>query len=319
MRRAYKKGSIMKIITLTLSPAFDIHCSGDELIVNHENIATVTDNDAGGKGINISRALTVFGIKNTAVAILGEENGDSFARAVRADGIDLLVIPDKGRIRENITLHTKDGKETRLSFTGTGTSDGVFDMVKEKISEIADENTVLTVTGRVPDGISIASVKEMIKDLKKRGVRIVVDSRSFTIADLIEVSPYLIKPNEEEIVTYVQKKVSGVADAISAARDLYNKGIENVMVSLGALGAVIVSQSGIYHAKAPSIAAVSTIGAGDSSIAGFIMGMALGEDAEHCLRRAVAFGTGACMTAGTKPPRKSDVLDLIEKIESSKQ
>lgn len=305
----------MKIITLTLSPAFDIHCKGEELIVDHENIATVTDRDAGGKGINISRALTVFGIKNTAVAVLGEENSDSFIRAVKADGIDLLPILNKGTIRENITFHTADGKETRLSFTSTPVSEGILNKVEEKIKELIENDTILTVTGRIPQGIEVSDVKNMIKRFNSAGVKTVIDSRSFSLSDLIDVSPYLIKPNEEEIITYTKKAVNNVEEAVEAARELYTKGIKNVMVSLGEKGAVITTQDGTYHAKAPSITPISTVGAGDSSIAGFIMGIALTESTGDALKRAVSFGTAACLTEGTRPPRISDVEDIIKKTE----
>lgn len=308
----------MKIITLTLSPAFDIHCNGERLIVDHENIATITDNDAGGKGINVSKALAVFGVENTAIAVLGEENGDGFARAVRADGIDLLAIADKGRIRENITLHTADGKETRLSFTGTPASEGILDRVEAEIEKMLTDDTVLTITGRIPEGISVSDVKDMIKRFNSMGVKTVVDSKSFSLADIIEVLPYLIKPNEEEITAYMQMTVDSIEEAARAASALYAKGIKNVMVSLGGNGAVIVSQDGAYHAKAPSITPVSTIGAGDSSIAGFLMGIALSEGTEGALKRAVSFGTAACLTSGTRPPRKEDVEDLIKKTKTSK-
>ena len=308
----------MKIITLTLSPAFDIHSYGEEFIRDHENIATVTARDAGGKGINISRALAVFGIENVAVAVLGEENGEDFARAVRSDDIDLLPIFDKGRIRENITVHTKNGKETRLSFTSTPVSDGILNKVEEKIKKLITGDTVLTVTGRIPDGIKVSDVKVMIKRFSELGVKTVVDSRSFSLSDLIDIKPYLIKPNEEEIAVYMQRPVTDVKEATEAAKELYAKGIENVMVSLGEKGAVLASRDGIFHAVAPKILPVSTIGAGDSSIAGFLTGISIGENTENALRRAVAFGTSACLTEGTRPPKTCDVENIIKEVTVNK-
>lgn len=308
----------MKIITLTLSPAFDVHAYGEELIADHENVATVTARDAGGKGINISRALSVFGVKSFAVAVLGEENGEDFARAVRSDGIDILPIFDNGRIRENITVHTKNGKETRLSFTSTPVSADILSKVEEKIKELITGDTVLTVTGRIPDGIKVSDVKDMIRRFKSLGTKIVIDSRSFSLSDIIEVTPYLIKPNEEEIATYIKKPVNSVNEATEAAGELYAKGIENAIVSLGEKGAVLASENGIFHAETPKITPVSTIGAGDSSIAGFLMGISLGESTENSLRRAIAFGTAACLTEGTRPPRTCDVENIIKEVTVNK-
>lgn len=305
----------MKIITLTLSCAFDIHCTADKLEINRENLASIISYDAGGKGINISRALTKFGIENTAVAILGEENGDSFKKSLEGEGINLYPIWDKGRIRENITVHTDDGKETRLSFRGSPASGEAFGKASALLKELCGRDTVLTLTGRVPDGIEMCEVKSMIVELQARGVKVIIDSRSFTLSDLIETKPYLIKPNEEEIEAYMGREINNPEEATSAARELHSKGIENVMISLGSDGAVLVSDDGVYHRKAPKIIPVSTIGAGDSMIAGFLAGLALGEDIPTSLRRSAAFGSAACLTPGTNPPIPDDVQRLMSEME----
>ena len=304
----------MKIVTLTLSCAFDIHCTADKLTVNHENLASIVSCDAGGKGVNISRALTKFGVENTAVAVLGEENGDSFERALKNEGMALYPIWDKGRIRENITVHTDDGRETRLSFRGSSASEGVFSKVTDALRTLCDSETLLTVTGRVPDGIELDSVKALIKELADKGVKVVIDSRSFTLSDLVEAKPYLIKPNEEEIETYMGRHIGNADEAVLAAAELHALGIENVMISLGGEGAVIVSRDGTYYQKAPDIVPVSTIGAGDSSIAGFLMGLSIGEGIGGALKRAVAFGSGACLTPGTNPPTPDDVYVLMKEM-----
>ena len=305
----------MKIVTLTLSCAFDIHCVAKNLVVDHENLASIISCDAGGKGVNISRALCRFGVENTAVAVLGEENGDSFAKALYKEGINLLAINDKGRIRENITVHTENGRETRLSFRGSSASAGLLERVENVLLELCDNETLLTVTGRVPDGIALCDLKALIVRLCAIGVKVVIDSRSFALSDLIDVKPYLIKPNEEEIEAYMGRSVKGRDEAIAAAAELHTFGIENVMISLGGEGAVIVSRDGTYYQKAPEITPISTIGAGDSSIAGFIMGLLLGEGIEGALKRAVAFGSGACLTAGTNPPLPDDVDRLLKEME----
>ena len=93
----------MKIITLTLNPAIDMHCYAENFEPFHENLAKITSTDAGGKGVNISRALTLNGVDNLALVVLGSENGKSFADSLKADGMELAEIYVDGRIRENIT------------------------------------------------------------------------------------------------------------------------------------------------------------------------------------------------------------------------
>ena len=108
----------MKIITLTLNPAFDIHCYTENFKPYHENLAKITDRDASGKGVNISRALKATGVDSLAFLVLGDENADSFERGLKADGLNYRAVTVSGRIRENITLHTEGADETRISFAG---------------------------------------------------------------------------------------------------------------------------------------------------------------------------------------------------------
>ena len=304
----------MKIVTLTLNPAFDVHCYTREFQPYHENLAQITANDAGGKGVNISRALTVNGVDNTALVVLGQENGESFRRALDADGIPYCEISVAGRIRENITLHTENAPETRISFAGFTANDELIDRAEKQLNQLLDAGDILTFTGRNPEGISMARVKAMLKNLQGRGVKIVLDSRSFDKQDMIDVAPWLIKPNEEEIGMYVDMEVQDFKEAKLAAELLRAKGIENVMISLGAKGAMLCGAEGCFVAHAPKINALSTIGAGDSSIGGFCAAAKAGMSPSEMLRYSVAYGSAACMTPGTQPPRAEDVQTLLPTV-----
>lgn len=296
----------MDIITLTLSPAFDMHCSG-ALTLNHENLIHMELCQAGGKGVNISRALNRVGCENTAVLLLGEENADGFLRSLTADGVCAEVVTIPGRIRENITIHTPDGKETRISFPGFAVEDDVLERVTALLEDKLGADTALTMTGRVPEGMELAQVKTVLRRAAEQGTKVVVDSRSFGYDDLLEVNPWLIKPNQEEISAYLGKSVDTIEQAAAAAAALHETGIANVLVSMGALGAVLACDEGVFRAELPQVEVRSTIGAGDSSIAGFLAAAGEGADAAGCLRQAVAFGTAACMTEGTLPPEKTDI------------
>ena len=301
----------MKIVTLTLCPAFDIHADSETIALNRENIARVTEYDAGGKGVNVSRALSRFGVNNTTVVAVGEENCDEFIKRLQKENLSLQYITVPGRIRENITIHTSDGRETRISFNGDAAPENLLEKIADITNALCDQDTILTFTGRLPVGVSVVCAKEYIRELQKRGVRVVIDSKSFTLADITELSPFLIKPNEEEIEEYTGQQISDFDSAASAARELNAQGIENVMISLGAKGAILCTGGVVYAINAPKIDAVSTIGAGDSSIAGFLCGFADGRTAEDCLRMAVAFGSAACLTSGTNPPDPDRVKDLL--------
>ena len=297
------------IYTITLNPAYDVHAHAESLLLGHENFADIVRRDAGGKGINISRALTVNGVENTAIVVLGEENCADFLASLEADGIAYIGIGKSGRIRENLTIHTEDG-ETRISFAGFTLDNAVLDEIVKHIT--ADENTIVTFTGSVPRGIDMTEIKHFLADLSLRGAKTVIDSRSFTLAALVEVKPWLIKPNGDEITVYSGKKVSDFSDCIDFVKVLNGEGIQNVMVSLGEKGALLVTDSNAIVATPPRIAALSTIGAGDSMIAGYITAYSRGDSAEECLRTAVAYGSAACLLNGTTAPSRERIEQIYQ-------
>ena len=304
----------MKIITLTLNPAFDVHCSAEHFEACHENLAVITEREAGGKGVNISRALSMNGVPNLALLAVGDENGADFCRELDKDAMTYDVIELKGRIRENITIHTKDAPETRVSFTGFDTDESLLAKFEEKLLPTLENGDLVTFTGRVPSGISMDAVKAFLEKIKAAGARVVIDSRSFEKDDLVQMKPWLIKPNEEEIAVYLDREINSFEDVIDGARELRESGIENVMISLGSKGALLVCEDGAYVARPPKIEALSTIGAGDSSIGGFLAAALEGNAYGEMLRRAVSYGSAACLSAGTRPPVAEDVARIYDKV-----
>lgn len=302
----------MKIYTITLSPAYDVHASAKSLVLQHENLAHVKSRDAGGKGVNISRALTYNGMENTAVVVFGRDNCADFKAALEADKITYIGIEKNGRIRENLTIHTEGEDETRISFSGFSLDNGILTEVEGLIS--VDENTVVTFTGSVPRGVDMPEVKKFLARLKSKGAKVVVDSRSFTLSDLLDVAPWLIKPNSEEITMYSGKEADSFADCLEFAQKLCSEGIENVMISLGEKGALLVTENTAVTAVPPAINALSTIGAGDSTIAGFVAAYAEGKDATECLKVATSYGTAACLLEGTTPPTKENVAEIYKVV-----
>ena len=304
----------MKIITLTLNPAFDVHCYVKDFKPYLENLANITASSAGGKGVNVSRALNVGGVQSTAVLILGKENADAFKRDLTDDGINFTAITVNGRIRENMTVHTDGKPETRISFEGFTCSDGILDEVESSLENNLSD-TVVTFTGRAPHGVSAIALRSFLLRLKEKGARLVIDSRSFnTAGDLTAVSPWLIKPNEEEISMYTDTSVTDADSALRAAREIHKKGIENVMISLGSKGALLVCADGAFIAHPPKIKAISTIGAGDSSIGGFLAAAAAGKGSAEMIKTAVSYGSAACMSAGTRPPVPADVERVYREV-----
>lgn len=299
----------MNIFTLTLNPAFDIHAYTDVFTAEAENLITITSKDSGGKGVNISTALDNSNVKNTSIIVLGEDNSDEFIKNLSLS--DPLLFYKKGRIRENLTIHTKT-KETRISYEGFTLSDDIFEEILSTVK--INENDIFTFTGSVPKGISKNSIIKFLKSLKNYGARLVIDSKSITLSDLYSLSPWLIKPNEEEISAYFNEEIHTLDQAAEYALTMHNKGIENVIISLGEKGAVLATDGNHYKVVPPKISVKSTVGAGDSSIAGFIYAKTKCFSNLEKLKFAVSFGSAACKTAGTTPPKFSDITEIYNAI-----
>lgn len=303
----------MKIYTITLNPAYDVHAYAEHFAPFHENLAAVTSREAGGKGVNLSRALQNGGTENTAVVVLGKDNCSEFKEELAAAGLQTILLEKPGRIRENLTLHCADAPETRISFSGFPADDSLLDEVSALLD--VDADTVITFTGRVASGMSMDRVKAFLKALQAKGAKIVLDSKSFSIEDIYDVRPWLIKPNQEEISEYLGCQINTIAEAKEKAEVFASHGVTNVMVSLGEQGALLLHSGSCYIATPPAVNAISTIGAGDSSLAGFIAAAKKGEAPADCLQNAVTYGTAACLTEGSLPPTAADIAAIYPQVQ----
>ena len=304
------------ICTVTLNPAFDLHYYMERFEEQKENFVQKSTCDAGGKGINTSRALTVNGIENRAYVVLGEENGASFEAALRKDGIRYFPLYTPGRIRENITLHPQGERETRISMDTFEITSSLLEKLEAELRPILSPNCLLSFSGRLPKGIAKQDVIAFLRRVIATGTRVIVDSGSFTPQDLRQIHPWLIKPNEQEIVAFFNQEIHSSKQAASAAAELVRQGIaEEVMISLGGEGAVWSDGIRSLILQVPKLQhPVSTVGAGDSTLAGLLAGYARNFFLEERLRLAVSYGTAACMTAGTMPPLPADIERIFKQV-----
>lgn len=309
----------MDLITITLNPAYDLHYTIENFRPYKENIVDAALVAAGGKGINISRALRKNGKESAAFVVLGQENRDLFEKILREEGLPYTPFYVPGRIRENITLHTKDAPETRISFDDFALNEAMLEGLYDALSGRITPGAAVAFSGRLPKGIGTERALAFLEKIRASGASIAVDCASLEISALVRLRPWLIKPNEQEIETLCQAKVNTLADALQAAKALCALGIAHVLVSMGGRGAAYAGRDAegrtlALVATVPPITPLSTIGAGDSTVAGFLSGMADGLPLPECLRRAMAFGSAACLTEGTLPPRPEDVAALLPKI-----
>ena len=308
------------IRTITLNPCFDLHYTVPDFAAGKENLVTATTVEAGGKGVNTSRALSVNGVENIAYLIVGDENGAAFLSQLERDGVSCRSVQVPGRIRENITVHPTEGKETRISLNTFRVPGSAFAELESAILAEPLSEMLVSFSGRIPQGLEKERVKLFLRKLITGGAKVVVDSASFTSDDLRDLHPWFIKPNEQEIETFLGRTPGTAKEAAKAARELVRAGVsETVMISLGGDGAAFSDGTTDYVLHVPKLEnPVSTIGAGDSTVAGLLAGTAQGLPIAETLRLAVAYGTAACLTPGTLPPRPDDVRNTLAKTRVEK-
>ena len=304
----------MKVYTITLNPAFDVYAKTSDFCAEKECLADIIRRDSGGKGINTSRALSVLGVENTAFLLVGEENKDEFIKELKGYNLDFRYVTVSGRIRENITLKSQGKKETRISFRGFYADKKSLDQLFSLLFENDLKDSYVTLSGSLPVGISAEDVLPYLKKAKDCGARIIIDSKNFTKADILSLAPFMIKPNEEEISLYTEGSSDDIDSALRSAKSLQNQGIDNVIITLGPRGGVLANDRGVFSARPPKISVKSTVGAGDSTVAGFIYAVINNETGFDALKTALSVGTAACMSEGSEPPRKEIIKEVRENI-----
>ena len=289
------------VVTLTLNPAFDVYYALERLLPGKEMRAEKTGRFIGGKGINTSRALEGFGAQNFAAVLLGRDNAKEFINEAKNERLNLISAVTDGAVRENITVRGSDGEETRISTDFALSDAGALDDIFKKTKAALSDGDILVFSGSLPLGADKDAVTAFLSELS--GVRIALDSKSMNEEAIKKIRPWLIKPNEEEALTFGDTYKT-------AASHLKELGCENVMISLGENG-VFFSGSEEFFIKAPKICALSTVGAGDSMTAGFIAAHIFNKSEKECVRFAVAAGSAACEKTGTAPPDEKEVLRLL--------
>lgn len=294
------------IFTLTLNPAFDIYYHAENLVPGREIRVKKIGRYLGGKGINVSAALSALGVKNRAFVLIGEDSRDEVLSLAQKRGVNLSFACVKGKVRENITVIEKSGRETRMSTDSFEFENKGFENIENQILSNIKNGDIFAFSGSIPPGEGKGSVVRMLSEIKKKGVKTVVDSKSFDTGDIKEIKPWFIKPNEEEVCT-----LFGEMNVCAAAEHLKKAGCENVLISLGENGAYFCGKDKFF-VNAAKIDPKSTVGAGDSMTAGFICGFENDLSERDSVRLAVATGSAACLKEGTEPPDKDDVKKLFE-------
>lgn len=304
------------IVTLTANPSIDRTVTLTEPLRRGAVLrARTVTTHPGGKGVNVSRVIAAAG--GETVAILPGSVGDPLLRALGEAGLDFRAVPCEGVARTNLTLAEFDGTTTKINEPGPALTEKTLRRLAELLVELAEGARWVVLSGSLPPLVPDDWYVELLH--RVRGVPVAVDTSDAPLralaARLDTVAPQLLKPNAEELAQLTGADPVGLhtpAMAAGAARTLVERGVGAVLATLGREGAVLVTPAGAWHATAPEVVARSTVGAGDSALAGYLLADAAGADPADRLRRAVAYGSAAVALPGTGLPGPHHIaLDAV--------
>lgn len=292
------------ILTLTLNPSLDRAIEVEQLVRGAVIRAASARLDPGGKGVNVSRALLGSGIPSTAVVPCGGDEGEQLVRLLRAEGVDVRAVPIAGRTRSNVTVVEPDGTVTKINEPGAPLTPAELDVVAEVVLAAAGSADWVVICGSLPPGVPDGVYAGLCERFTAAGIRVAVDSSGPALVATVAAGPALIKPNREELAEAVGRPVASLRDAVDAAQELRGLGVETVLASLGADGAVLVDRGGMTVGQAPVSFPRSSVGAGDALLAGFL---AAGGQGSTALTEALAWGAAAVGLPGSRMPTAGDI------------
>lgn len=299
------------IYTVTFNPSLDYIVSVDDFKLGLTNRTSSELILPGGKGTNVSTVLKNLGLESTALGFVAGFTGNEIVKRLNDMGIksDFIYI-ENGISRINLKLKSIDGTE----INGAGP-----DISEEKVNELMDklnqlkEGDVLVLAGSIPSSMSDNIYRDIMADLKDRGVMIVVDATKDLLLNVLEYHPFLIKPNNHELGEIFDVKLTTREEVIPYGRKLQEKGARNVLVSMAGEGAVLIAEDGqVFDAPAPKGKLINGVGAGDSMVAGFVAGWIEKQDYEYAFHMGVASGSASAFSENLAT--KEEIINVYNQV-----
>lgn len=300
------------IITVTINPAVDKTVEIEELKYGELNRFKNVISDAGGKGINVSKAIKALGGNSIASGFIGGSNGVFIETALNKLNINCDFIHIQQNTRSNLKIVENNGRVTELNEPGSKILPNEIDNLIEKLESYANNSSLFVLSGSVPDSVDKNIYKVLIEKLKLKGAKILLDADGELFLNGLKAKPNIIKPNRYELENlYNLNHKASDNELIKIGSDILKNGIDLVAISLGKEGAIFIDKNNIIKCNALDVKSHSTVGAGDSMVAALAFGIDNNLDFENCIKLAVATSAGAVTTIGTKPP----TLDLINQLQ----
>jgi 1-phosphofructokinase family hexose kinase len=286
------------IYTVTLNPTLDITYVLGKIRFGEPVKAVDVLKSPGGKGINVSRALLAMGMDSVATTIVGGFVGEDVLDLLQKEGLILQVVKIDSDTRTNVVVYgTEDKRELVIRAAGPPVKETETERISSFIFKVARRPEALVLSGSIPPGVKEDIYSSLIREARSRDIRTVLDSDDEPFRLGVEAAPFLIKPNLSELQCLAGRKLSGDAEILDFCRSLLKKGIEIIVVSLGESGALMIAREGDWRGTVPAVSE-SAVGAGDSMVAGLLMGIVQNRPLEEIFQMGLACGVSAVMNAG---------------------
>ena len=283
------------IYTVTFNPAIDYVVYVNELKVGKTNRSQREDVFLGGKGINVSTMLTNLGVENTALGFVAGDTGELVEQGLKERGIvtDFIRLP-AGNTRINVKVRGK--YETEVNGSGPDIPEEYIEALMKKLDQATSADAVV-LAGSVPATVRTDVYANIMERLEEKGVRVVVDAAGELMKNVLPHHPFLIKPNRAELEGLAGKVLGRTREIMRSAKDLQAQGAKNVLVSLGADGALLLDEYGKFHRiGVPKGELKTSVGSGDSMVAGFLAGYLGSGDYKTALRAGAACGSASAFS-----------------------
>lgn len=303
------------IFTVTLNPTVDRSLEVDRVVAGDTNRVTHSQTEPGGKGINVSRVARVLGVSTIALGFVSGSLGRFVEHALNDQGIQDDFIHTPGQTRTNTIVVDRSAQiHTTYAEQGPQTDPRHLDELMKRLRRRLKPGDWVVVSGSLPPGIPTDAYARIIDQVEREGANAVLDADGDVLKLGLAATPALIKPNRNEIERLAGRSLPDDAAVLAAAREIQARGVRHVVVSLGADGSIAAGPDGAWRARSPRVPVVSAVGAGDSLVAGLVVGLSRGDPLPEALRLGTACGAATTMTSGTELCHRSDIERLMAEV-----
>lgn len=302
------------ILTVTLNPSIDRRYFVEDFKQDMVFRAKEVQYTPGGKGLNVSRVIRIFKEPVIATGFLGGLSGQFIEEKLEELEIESQFMDIGNNTRSCIAILSNNGSQTEVLEPGPEISKNELDSFYKTYSELMDKCKVVCASGSIPRNTPKEVYKELIKIAKDKNKKFILDTSGEALKEGIKGSPYMIKPNKEELEAIIGHPIESEEELIKGLKTLAKYDIELIVVSLGAKGSIIYYNDGIYKVIVPEIGVINPVGSGDSMVAGLAVGLVKNYDFEKMVKLASACGTANAMEKETGKVDIDNVEKLMEDI-----